>query len=71
VPPPYLRPSILVEARWDDPSRDTEHVDWVRDAHDALAPYTTGDVELNFLTEDEPTERFRSAYGANQTDSSR
>jgi FAD/FMN-containing dehydrogenase len=64
---PHRSPAhhVLVEARWDDPSRDTEHIDWVRDAHDALAPHTTGDVEMNFLTEDEPTERIQSAYGAN------
>jgi FAD/FMN-containing dehydrogenase len=64
---PHRTPAhhVLVEARWDDPDRDTEHIDWVRDAHDALAPHTTGDVEMNFLTEDESTERVRRAYGAN------
>jgi FAD/FMN-containing dehydrogenase len=56
---------VLVEARWDNPNHDTEHIDWVRDAHDALVPHTTGDVEMNFLTEDESTERIRHAYGAN------
>jgi FAD/FMN-containing dehydrogenase len=56
---------VLVEARWDDASRDTDHVEWVRDVHDALTPYTTGDVEMNFLTDDEPSERLRRAYGAN------
>jgi FAD/FMN-containing dehydrogenase len=56
---------VLVEARWDDPSRDAEHIDWVRDFHAALTQYTTGDVEMNFLTEDEPTNRLRRAYGAN------
>jgi hypothetical protein len=64
---PHRTPAhhVLVEARWDDPGRDTEHIDWVRDAHGALAPHTTGDVEMNFLTEDESTERVRRAYGAN------
>jgi hypothetical protein len=64
---PHRNPAhhVLVEARWDDPSRDTEHIDWVRDAHEALAPHTTGDVELNFLTDDEPDERRQSAYGDN------
>jgi FAD/FMN-containing dehydrogenase len=64
---PHRTPAhhVLVEARWDDPDHDTEHIDWVRDAHDALAPHTTGDVEMNFLTEDESTERVRRAYGAN------
>jgi FAD/FMN-containing dehydrogenase len=56
---------VLVEARWEDASRDGEHVDWVREFHDALAPYTTGDVEMNFLTDDESGDRVRRAYGAN------
>jgi FAD/FMN-containing dehydrogenase len=56
---------VLVEARWDDARRDTEHIDWVRDFHDALTPYTTGDVEMNFLTDDEPNDRLWSAYGSN------
>ncbi|MEF8800921.1 MAG: FAD-binding oxidoreductase [Halapricum sp.] len=56
---------VLVEARWDDASRDTEHIDWVRDFHGALKPYTTGAVEMNFLTDDEPNDRLRSAYGDN------
>jgi hypothetical protein len=57
---------LLVEARWDDARCDTEHIDWVRDFHDALTPYTTGDVERNFLTEDESNDRLQSAYGENR-----
>ena len=56
---------ILVEARWEDPAADDEHIEWVREFHRALAPYTTGDVAMNFLTEDEPDARRRAAYGAN------
>ena len=56
---------VLIEARWDDPARDDEHVAWTRELHDALAPYTTGDVALNFLAADEPAERVRAAYGDN------
>jgi hypothetical protein len=56
---------VLVEARWDDAGRDGEHVDWVRGCHEALKPHTTGDVEMNFLTDDEPDDRLRRAYGAN------
>jgi hypothetical protein len=64
---PHRTPAhhVLVEARWGDPSRDTERIDWVRDAHDALTLHTTGDVEMNFLTEDEPSERLQSVYGTN------
>jgi len=53
----------LVEARWDDPERDDEHVAWVRSFHEALQPYTTGEAAMNFLTEDDT--RIKAAYGDN------
>ncbi len=56
---------VLVEARWSDPARDAEHEAWVREFHEALAPHTNGEVEMNFLTADEPAERVRAAYGDN------
>lgn len=56
---------LLVEARWDDPSDDDAHVDWVETFHAAVEPYTTGDAALNFLTADEGAERARAAYGDN------
>ncbi len=64
---PHREPAhhLLVEARWADPARDDEHEAWVRDFHEAIRPYTTGDVEMNFLTADEPAERLRAAYGEN------
>jgi len=54
---------LLVEARWTDPDGDNDHVEWVRDFHEALDPYTTGDAEMNFLTDDD--DRLRAAYGDN------
>jgi len=56
---------VLVEARWEDPARDDEHVDWVRRFHEALAPYRTDGVALNFLTADEVDDRRRAAFGEN------
>lgn len=56
---------LLIEARWSDPNRDDEHIEWTREFHEAMQPYTTSDVAMNFLTEDERTERIRAAYGAN------
>jgi hypothetical protein len=55
----------LVEARWDDPERDAAHDAWVRSLHEALQPYATGDVALNFQADDEPPERRRAADGDN------
>ncbi|MFD1514325.1 FAD-binding oxidoreductase [Halomarina rubra] len=56
---------LLVEARWDSPDRDDEHVSWVRAFHEALTPYTTDGAAMNFLTDDEPSARVRAAYGDN------
>lgn len=52
---------VPVEARWEDSERDDEHVDWVREFHEALSQYTTGAAAVNFLTDD----RVRAAYGDN------
>ena len=56
---------VLVEARWEDPARDDEHVEWVRAFNEALAPFTTGEAALNFLTADEVDDRRRAAFGEN------
>lgn len=56
---------LLIETRWSDPDRDDEHIEWTRKFHEAMQPYTTNDVAMNFLTEDESKERIRAAYGAN------
>jgi FAD/FMN-containing dehydrogenase len=56
---------LLIEARWSDPDRDAAHVEWTREFHEAVDPYTTGDVAMNFLTDDESEERVRAAYGEN------
>lgn len=50
---------------WDDPSEDDVHIGWARDAHSALATYSTGGTYINFLTEEEGDDRIRDAYGEN------
>ena len=47
------------------PICDDEHVTWVREFHDAVRPYTTGEAAMNFLTADEGRDRVRAAYGEN------
>ena len=56
---------LLIEARWSNSDRDEEHIDWTREFHEAMQPYTTDDAAMNFLTEDESEERIRASYGAN------
>ncbi|SDY33468.1 FAD-binding oxidoreductase [Halopenitus persicus] len=54
---------VLVEARWTDPADDDEHVEWVESFHEALRRHATGDVAMNFLSEDDPETRRRAAFG--------
>jgi hypothetical protein len=46
----------------DDPAHDTEVIGWTRETFDALAPYSTGGVYVNFVG-NEGEERVRAAYG--------
>jgi FAD/FMN-containing dehydrogenase len=49
-------------ACWQDPAQSELHIDWVRRYSDAIGPFTTGGVYLNFEP-DEGEERVRSGYG--------
>ncbi len=51
-------------AAWKDGPPDG-HVAWARDSWKALQPYATDGVYVNFLTEEEGTDRIRAAYGGN------
>jgi FAD/FMN-containing dehydrogenase len=53
-----------VHGRWEDPAKDTACIGWARDLFQATAPFATGNVYVNFLTEEE-TDRVRAAYGRN------
>ena len=48
---------------WQDPAQTQQYLDWVRRFSEAMAPFTTGGVYLNFEP-DEGEERVRAGYGA-------
>jgi len=50
-------------AAWQDPGQTELHLDWVRRFSEAMAPFSTGGVYLNFEP-DEGEERVRAGYGA-------
>jgi FAD/FMN-containing dehydrogenase len=50
-------------AAWLDPAQTELQLDWVRRFSDAMAPFSTGGVYLNFEP-DEGEERVRAGYGA-------
>jgi FAD/FMN-containing dehydrogenase len=56
--------TMNVHGRWSDPERDAACIGWARDLFRAAAPFATGGVYVNFMTEDE-TDRVRAAYGKN------
>lgn len=55
---------LNTHGRWSDPSRDEACIGWARDLFKAAAPFATGSVYVNFLTNEEQG-RIRAAYGGN------
>ena len=53
---------LNVHGRWDDPADDAKCIQWSRDFFEASAPYASGSVYVNFMTEEE-TDRIGAAYG--------
>lgn len=56
--------AMNVHTRWNDPAEDARCVTWAREFFDAAAPFASGSVYVNFLTEDE-SGRIGAAYGPN------
>ena len=52
-----------VHARWESRQEDEACTTWARQVFDAMAPFATGGVYVNFMSEDD--ERARAAYGGN------
>jgi hypothetical protein len=50
-------------ACWQDPAQTERHIDWVGRFSEAMSPFTTGGVYLNFEP-DEGEEHVRAGYGA-------
>jgi len=55
---------LNVHGRWDDRAKDAKCIGWARELFQAAAPFATGGVYVNFLTQDEE-DRVRAAYGGN------
>jgi hypothetical protein len=58
--------ACVIQAMWpgDSPAADANR-DWVRNAWQALKPYSTGGNYVNFQTEDETDERTEESYRGN------
>lgn len=53
-----------VHARWEDAADDQRCIAWAREFFDASAPYATGGVYINFMTEDETERVGTGGFGA-------
>jgi FAD/FMN-containing dehydrogenase len=54
--------SFTVAPKWTDPADDEEMIEWAREFFEVTAPYTSDDVYVNYLSEDEQN-RAKAAYG--------
>jgi len=63
-PIPWRRAPWVVHpfALWTDPADDVRARDWTRAVRAAVRPWATGDIYLNFIT-DEGSDRLRAGYG--------
>jgi len=56
--------AMNVHGRWADPALDDACIGWAKSLFAAAAPFATGGVYVNFLTQDE-ADRVQTAYGSN------
>jgi FAD/FMN-containing dehydrogenase len=57
---------VTAEASWTDPAQNDEAIAWAREVWDAMEPYTTGAVYLNFPgLGEEKDDLARAGYGEN------
>ena len=57
--------NLVIVGLWPDPTAAEENVTWVRDLWNAMAPYSSGGVYVNYLGQesDEGSNRVEAAYG--------
>ena len=53
-----------MHGRWDQAADDERCIAWAREFFKASAPYASGSVYVNFMTQDE-ADRIAAAYGPN------
>jgi FAD/FMN-containing dehydrogenase len=58
--------NLLVISRWADPAEQSTNIQWARDVWQAVQPYASGGVYVNYLEPGQDgTSRIRAAYGPN------
>ena len=54
---------LNIQSRWREAADDARQIAWARDLFQAVEPFATGGVYVNFISGDEGAERIRAAYG--------
>jgi hypothetical protein len=54
---------LNVAGSWERASDDKANIEWAREAWDDMKSFSTGGTYINFLTEDEGTDRIEAALG--------
>ncbi|MDX1604799.1 MAG: FAD-binding oxidoreductase [Candidatus Competibacterales bacterium] len=54
---------LNIQSRWREAAEDAQHIAWARGLFQAMAPFTTGGLYVNFISGDEGEARVRAAYG--------
>jgi len=54
---------LNIAGSWEKAADDAANMKWARDCFDATRTFSTGGVYVNFLTEEEGSDRTRAAYG--------
>ena len=54
---------LNIAGSWEQAGDDAQNIGWTRDAWSDLRSFSTGGTYINFLTEDEGTERTEAALG--------
>jgi FAD/FMN-containing dehydrogenase len=56
--------NAMIVGMWDEPAEDERTIAWVRRVWEALRPFSSGGVYVNYQMGDEGEDRMRTAYGA-------
>ncbi len=54
---------LNIAGSWEQPGDDAANIQWARDAWHDMKRFSTGGTYLNFLTEDDGSDRVRAALG--------
>jgi FAD/FMN-containing dehydrogenase len=57
--------NFLAVSQWLDPEETDTNIAWAKDAYSAMEPYMAAGAYVNYLDDDDPATRVRSAYGGN------